>query len=63
VNQTRFSKFVIGGLFLIVALIVLYPVLMLLYGSVRSSALEIGAFSRCKTLLTLTAIGRPTGFF
>ena len=37
-NQTRFAKFVISGLFLIVALIVLYPVLMLLYGSVRSSA-------------------------
>ena len=37
-NQTRFSRFVIGVLFLIVSLIVLYPVLMLLYGSVRSSA-------------------------
>ena len=37
-NQTRFAKFVIGALFLSVALIVLYPVLMLLYGSVRSSA-------------------------
>jgi ABC-type sugar transport system permease subunit len=36
--QTRLTKFFVGGLFLVVSIIVLYPVLMLLYGSVRSSA-------------------------
>jgi len=35
---TRLTKFLVGGLFLVVAIIVLYPVLMLLYGSMRSSA-------------------------
>jgi iron(III) transport system permease protein len=37
-NQTSLSKFLIGSLFLAVSIIVLYPVLMLLYGSVRSAA-------------------------